>query len=116
MYRDVYLRHRSHRIGKPAEAAARWIPAALAALVSAWPVARASAQAASDRIPAAFAGEVDSSVQPGDDFFAYANGGWLRHTEIPAGLDRWTARSEIDALTDRQMRQLLDDAGTAPPG
>ena len=27
---------------------------------------------------------MDRSVQPGDDFFAYANGTWLKQTEIPA--------------------------------
>ena len=41
---------------------------------------------------------VDPSIRPGDDFFAYANGGWLKATEIPAGRDRWTARNEIDEL------------------
>ena len=27
---------------------------------------------------------MDKSVAPGDDFFAYANGSWVRNTEIPA--------------------------------
>ena len=27
---------------------------------------------------------MDKSVDPGDDFFAYANGGWMKSTEIPA--------------------------------
>ena len=27
---------------------------------------------------------LDRSVKPGDDFWAYANGAWLRATEIPA--------------------------------
>ena len=26
---------------------------------------------------------VDAGIQPGDDFFAYANGGWLQATEFP---------------------------------
>ena len=26
---------------------------------------------------------IDPSVAPGDDFFAYANGTWLKTTEIP---------------------------------
>jgi hypothetical protein len=28
---------------------------------------------------------VDASIRPGDDFFAYANGGWLEATQIPEG-------------------------------
>ena len=35
---------------------------------------------------------VDPSITPGDDFFAYANGGWLQATAIPAGKERWNAR------------------------
>ena len=27
---------------------------------------------------------MDKSVAPGDDFFRYANGAWLKSTEIPA--------------------------------
>ena len=27
---------------------------------------------------------MDSSVKPGDDFFEYVNGSWLKRTEIPA--------------------------------
>ena len=26
---------------------------------------------------------MDRSVKPGDDFYRYANGGWIRRTEIP---------------------------------
>ena len=35
---------------------------------------------------------MDRSVKPGDDFFAYANGTWLKPTEIPA--DRSTYGGE----------------------
>jgi putative endopeptidase len=27
---------------------------------------------------------MDTSVKPGDDFFAYANGGWIKTAKIPA--------------------------------
>src|SRR5687768_2912407 len=59
---------------------------------------------------------VDSSVRPGDDFFAYANGAWLAATEIPAGKERWNARSEIDALTRQQLATLIADSAAAPAG
>jgi putative endopeptidase len=26
---------------------------------------------------------MDRSVKPGDDFYRYTNGGWLKRTEIP---------------------------------
>jgi len=59
---------------------------------------------------------VDASIQPGDDFFAYANGEWLKTTPIPAGKERWNARNEIDALTRPRIAELLDAAATAPAG
>jgi hypothetical protein len=39
-------------------------------------------------------------IRPGDDFFAYANGGWLKATEIPAGKDRWSTRTRSVRLPD----------------
>jgi putative endopeptidase len=59
---------------------------------------------------------VDASIHPGDDFFSYANGAWLKSTEIPAGKARWTVRDEIVELTRTQIMKLLDDAATAPAG
>ena len=47
---------------------------------------------------------VDPSIQPGDDFFAYANGGWLQATEIPAGKDRWNARTRSASSPDSRSR------------
>jgi putative endopeptidase len=57
---------------------------------------------------------VDTSIKPGDDFFAYANGAWLKATDIPAGKSRWTVRDEIAELTRQQILKLLDDASAAP--
>src|ERR1700730_484552 len=31
----------------------------------------------------------DTSVKPSDDFFLYANGGWIKRTEIPPEFSRW---------------------------
>ena len=59
---------------------------------------------------------VDTSVAPGDDFFAFANSAWLRSTPIPEGRERWGVRNEIDELTRRQIAMLLDDAAAAAPG
>jgi predicted metalloendopeptidase len=60
--------------------------------------------------------DVDAGIQPGDDFFAYANGGWLHSTDIPAGKERWGARDEIAERTRQQVAALVDDAVNAPAG
>jgi predicted metalloendopeptidase len=59
---------------------------------------------------------VDPSITPGDDFFAYANGAWLRATTIPPGKNRWSARDEIEVRTRARVDTLLDEARTGPRG
>jgi putative endopeptidase len=52
----------------------------------------------------------DSSVRPGDDFFAYANGGWLARTAIPADASSVTmGRMTVDRVEAR-LHTLLDAA------
>jgi len=88
----------------------------LATVLAWWPGSRAIAQAPDNRTASALEDGVDPSIRPGDDFFAFANGAWLKRTPIPAGRDRWTARTEIGELTSGQVARLLDDAATAPRG
>ncbi len=71
---------------------------------------------ASERNASAPDEAVDAEITPGDDFFAYANGGWLDATEIPAGKGRWSAGGEIAETTRRQVDKLLDDANAARAG
>ena len=59
---------------------------------------------------------VDQSIKPGDDFFAYANGAWLKATAIPEGKERWGARDEINEANRQRIATLLDAARNAPPG
>jgi len=64
--------------------------------------------------PSAAISAATTEPQPGDDFFAYANSAWLQATQIPDGAPRWTARSEINDLTRRQLDKLVDDTAGAP--
>jgi putative endopeptidase len=59
---------------------------------------------------------VNESIDPGDDFFAYANGAWLKSTEIPAGKSKWGTRDELTELATKRVAKLLDDAAAAPAG
>ena len=93
------------------------VASAVLALAGSWSFASAAdAQVAT--APAQLPAEpgVDASIQPGDDFFAYANGEWLKATEIPAGKERWNSRTEIDELARRQIARLVDDNEAAPAG
>ncbi len=95
---------------------ATWALALLATVLFRGQVSTARAQTVRRRPPPDLEGGVNASIKPGDDFFAYANGGWLKATEIPAGKERWGARNEIDELTRRQIATLLDAANAAPVG
>jgi putative endopeptidase len=61
--------------------------------------------------------DMDRSVKPGDDFYRYANGGWLKRTEIPPdrsymdpyGLDV----DSMNDLTRKRMAGLIEEAAKA---
>ena len=60
---------------------------------------------------------IDRSVKPGDNFYLYANGDWLKRTEIPADQARWGAFNVLNEKTQLRTRGLLEKAEkTAKPG
>jgi endothelin-converting enzyme/putative endopeptidase len=58
----------------------------------------------------------DPTVAPGDDFFAYANGGWLQTTKLPAGRERWNARDEVAAKAQANLGDVFQHLKQAPTG
>jgi putative endopeptidase len=55
-----------------------------------------------------------TDVRPQDDFFAYANGGWVQTTEIPDDQSSW---GSFNILADNglsQLRAIIDDATDTP--
>jgi predicted metalloendopeptidase len=72
------------------------------------------AQAPRDHVVSRLESTVDTGIKPGDDFFGYANGAWLKATVLPAGKNRWAVRDDINERTRRQVEAILDDAYGAP--
>ena len=61
-------------------------------------------------------GNMDRSVKPGDDFYQYANGEWIKHTEIPPDrptVDVWTKL--IDESNKRTADMIAEIAKSNPP-
>jgi putative endopeptidase len=50
---------------------------------------------------------IDEAVRPGDDFFRYAGGKWLTHTEIPKDETVWGSFNIIAFENDERLRAML---------
>jgi putative endopeptidase len=61
---------------------------------------------------------MDRTVQPGDGFWEYANGTWLKRTEIPADRSSWGPGEVLSELTDRRTADLIQEIAKsdAPAG
>jgi putative endopeptidase len=58
---------------------------------------------------------MDRSVKPGDDFYQYANGAWIKRTEIPpdrAGMDVW---SKLEDQGNQRMADLIAEIAKSNP-
>jgi putative endopeptidase len=54
----------------------------------------------------------DTSIKPGQDFFQYVNGGWIKSNPIPAEYSRWGAFAELHDDNLMELRKLVDDLAT----
>ena len=52
---------------------------------------------------------MDTSVKPGDDFFAFTNGGWVKNTPIPEDRSNIGAFYIADQQREKQTKELLAD-------
>jgi predicted metalloendopeptidase len=59
--------------------------------------------------------DVDRSVKPGNDFYRYANGGWLGRVTIPAGQLSYDTRAILVQKTGQRVRELIQEAAAAQP-
>jgi len=57
--------------------------------------------------------DMDPSVNPGDDFYRYANGGWLKASTIPAGRSSYDTRAILAERTGQRVRELIQNAASA---
>lgn len=57
---------------------------------------------------------MDKTVKPGDDFYAFANGGWAKNTPIPADRSNFGMFTVLDELSMSRSRAILDKAAEQP--
>jgi putative endopeptidase len=57
---------------------------------------------------------MDKSVQPGDDFYAYANGTWAKNTTIPADKSNYGMFTALADLSQKRTQEILEAAKADP--
>jgi endothelin-converting enzyme/putative endopeptidase len=60
------------------------------------------------------ASAMDSSVKPGDDFFAYVNGSWFKRTEIAPDRTFVGIDSVLNDQIDKDVRDIIEEAAKDP--
>ena len=57
---------------------------------------------------------MDTSVAPGDDFFEYANGTWVKNNPIPADKARYGMFNTLDDLSRERTKNIIDEQAKDP--
>lgn len=52
---------------------------------------------------------MDTTVSPREDFFRYANGGYLKRTQMPAEESRWGVFTELTERNVERLRGIMDE-------
>lgn len=60
-----------------------------------------------------FCNDVDKSIKPGDDFYQFANGAWLKAHPIPKEKAQYGAFDEVYDRTYLQMKEIAEEAAAA---
>jgi putative endopeptidase len=60
-------------------------------------------------VPAINPANLDASVQPGDDFDSYANGGWKRLNPLPADRARYGTFDQLAEVAEKQLNELVEE-------
>lgn len=61
------------------------------------------------------ASHIDSTVSPGEDFFLYANGGWIKENPIPDAYGSWSIGHQVIEENNNRLREIAEKAATSKP-
>src|SRR5580700_9569614 len=85
------------------------------ACVAAWALMAGSQDATAPKAHGIVLANIDHSVKPGDDFYQYANGEWLKRTEIPADRAEVDVFSRLADLSNKRTADLIAEIAKSNP-
>jgi putative endopeptidase len=80
-----------------------------------WLIASPLLHAAGENRPALDKKNMDQSVRPGDDFFRYANGAWIRDLAMPADKSEYDAFDQVREQNRARLRELFENLAASAP-
>jgi predicted metalloendopeptidase len=80
------------------------------------PAADTAAPAAADKNPPPLdVKNMDTSVKPGEDFYLYANGTWIKNNPVPPEFSRWAAFTQLGEKNNDALHEIAEKAASAAP-
>ena len=59
---------------------------------------------------------IDSTISPGENFYLYANGAWLKKNPVPGDQTRWGSFNELQENNYKALHELLETAASGKAG
>lgn len=56
---------------------------------------------------------MDTTTRPGDDFYQYANGNWIKKTEIPADKSNYWMATILDEKSQKDFQKIIEEVITS---
>ncbi len=57
---------------------------------------------------------MDNSVKPGDNFYEYANGNWLKNNAVPNSQTRWGSFNILAETSSQRLKNISEEAAANP--
>jgi endothelin-converting enzyme/putative endopeptidase len=71
--------------------------------------------AAAPEVPGIQLANMDRSVRPGDDFYRYANGDWIKRTQIPADREGVGVFTRLADTSNKRTADLIEEIAKSNP-